>query len=78
MKKKITTKPKLNKAQLKATAGLFLEIAKAVVLATIIGLVFPEISGKIKSTGAILGGFIALVSYLIALRLLKEVDDYNG
>ncbi len=63
----------LNQSQLKATANLFLEVSKALALATIIGLVLPDIGGRVGLAGAIIGGVVVFISYLIAMWLLREV-----
>jgi len=64
-----------NQAQVKATAQILLELVKSVTLAILAGILFPGISGKIRDIGIFAGVILVAVSYVVAILLLREVDD---
>ena len=68
-------KKTLNQAQLKATANIFLDVTKAVILAVILGWLYPQTSGKIGYVGTIIGLTVGGTSYIFSIIILKRVKD---
>lgn len=65
----------LNQAQIKATVTILLEVIKGVLLIMVLGLLFPQVSGKIPFIGFIIGIFCVVFLYYVVIILLKEVKD---
>lgn len=65
----------LNQVQIKATADIFLEIAKAIYLGLTLSLLFPKVAGKIELTSVVLGSIVGTVIYLIGIIILKYSKD---
>ena len=64
---------KLNEIQLEKTADLSLDVGKAMLLATIIGLLIPGVGEKVGLTGSLIGFTVFITCYLFAMWLLREV-----
>lgn len=65
---------RLNQIQLEKTADLTLEVAKTVLLATVVGVLIPGVGEKVGITGSLIGFAVFITAYLFAMWLLKEVD----
>lgn len=60
---------KLNQTQIKAIAEYLIEVSKAVMLAVLLSLLFPEISRKINLGSAIGGFLICVVFFTVGIIL---------
>ena len=64
---------KLNHAQLEKTADLTLDVAKTVLLATVVGVLIPGVGDKVGLVGSLIGFVVFIAAYLFAMWLLKDV-----
>ncbi len=66
---------KFNHTQLEKTAELALEVAKTMLLATVVGVLIPGVGDKVGLGGSLIGFAVFIASYLFAMWLLKGVKD---
>lgn len=71
--RKMSKRPRSNKAQLKATADLLLEVAKWILISVVLASFVPSFGIELKKEGLGVALILALVLYLGAMRLLKGV-----
>ena len=64
---------KFNQIQIEKTADVSLEVGKATLLATFIGIVIPGVGERVGLLGAIIGFGVFIGCYLFAMWLLREV-----
>ncbi len=64
---------KFNHAQLEKSADLLLEVAKTMLLGTVLGALFPGVSEKIGLQGVVIGFIICALSYILSMLLLKDI-----
>lgn len=72
---KMPKRPKLNRAQVKATADLLLEIVKWILISVVLTSFVPSFGVELKKEGIIGALLLLVVLYLGAMRLLKEVKE---
>ena len=75
LKRWIVGAEEINKAQLKFYSSIAGDLAKALVLASGAILVYPFQEDWISLIFAVLGLFTAMVLFISASRMLKEVKD---
>lgn len=74
-KHKRSKRPGLNKAQLKATAELLLEVVKWILISVVLASFVPSFGIELKKGGFGIALILALVLYFGAMRILKEVKE---
>jgi len=74
-KEKRAKRERLNKAQLKATAELFLEIVKWILISVVLASFVPSFGIELRKGGFGVALVLALVLYFGAMRVLKEVKE---
>jgi hypothetical protein len=66
---------RFNQTQLEKTAELALEVAKTMLIATVVGVLLPGVGEKVGLAGSLIGLVVFIASYLFAMWLLKGVKD---
>ena len=63
---------KLNKKQREKTAGMILDICKALILAILLGLLLPDITKRLGLTETVMAVILSLYLYRFAMSLYKK------